>query len=336
MFVTNSLTGGGAERAMNLASNELSRRHWPIAHVPINASAPDFVKLVCEVFPLGRKWQGGLGATIVAFLRFHRIVYSWDPDVIIMTCDLPEFFGACLISRRKLVIVEEASFPWGTRVRFGKVIRKLLNFRGVTTVAASPHLKIWPNNNPPHIVIQNAITPYENLAISSPKNTRLNRLIYIGRLSPEKRPEWFISVCQMGNFKGSIIGDGTLRESLLNVVRSKKISVDFAGFLLEPWAALGRGDIVIVPSLFEGDGLVVIEALKHGVPILLADIADFRRFGLPEINYCQDVDSFVERIRKFQGDIETLIVPVKTSVEILSSRSPISVGDRWESFLNSI
>lgn len=336
IFVTNSLSGGGAERAMNLASNELCHRNYAVALIPINGGPPDFIEPISEVFLLGRKWRGGLVGTVYSYIRFNIVVRSWNPDVVVLTCDLPEFFGALLLAKKKLVLVEESSFPWAARKFLGKVIRKLLEIRGVKTVAASSHLQIWPHWHQADAVIQNAITPFKTSQLSSAKGRRLVRLNFIGRLSIEKQPNWFLEVCEASSFSGRLIGDGGMKESLVTFASIKSINVEFTGFLKDPWASLSDGELLIAPSKFEGDGLVVIEAMKHGVPLLLSDIPDFRRFALPERYYCSDVDAFTSRVLEYANKLEDLVVPADISSKILLSRSSSSVGDKWEEFLNSI
>jgi len=336
MFVTNSLSGGGAERAMNLICNELHLRNWKVALIPINSSPPDFIEPICEVFPLARKWRGGLVGTVYAFIKFNIFVKSWNPDVVVVTCDLPEFFGALLLSKKRFVLVEESSYPWSKRKFFGRLIRKLLEFRGVKTVAASSHLKIWPHRYQADAVIQNAITPFKTKQVRTKKERQLVRLNFIGRFSKEKRPDLFLKVCNVTGFKGRLIGDGDMKETLQDLVSNKSIDVEFAGFLKDPWVALSNGDLLIVPSMFEGDGLVVIEAMMHGVPLLISDIPDFRRFALPEVHYCHDADDFARQIVKYSNRLEDLVIPQYISSKILLSRSISAVGDKWEEFLDTI
>jgi hypothetical protein len=116
MVVTNSLTGGGAERSMNLMCNELIRRNWTVSLVPINDSPADKVTPTCEIFALKRDWNSGIKNTLLAFLAFSRAVRIWKPDLIILNCDLPELFGAMLVRKQKFVVIEHASNPWGSRV----------------------------------------------------------------------------------------------------------------------------------------------------------------------------------------------------------------------------
>ncbi|CAB4820926.1 unannotated protein [freshwater metagenome] len=338
MIVTNSLTGGGAERSMNLVSNELTKRGWPVALVPINFSEPDLVDLACEVFPLNRQWRGGIFNTLSAIKKFNQVVHSWKPDLLVLNCDLPELFGALLLSNRRMVAVEHINRPWITRLTFGRMVRGFLRIRRVTWVAVSSHLTIWPEGISPNAILLNSLTP---ISVTMPtknqtdKNPKLTRIVFIGRLTPQKRPEWILEIVSKSGLNAEIFGDGLLKNALQSQAAEHKQNIIFSGFVRDPWSHLGLGDLLIVPSEWEGDGLVVIEALKVNIPILVADIPDFRRFGLPDKNYCKNIDDFVGRINQYRDDLYSLVVAEEITDSILASRSLEVVGDAWEKFLNS-
>ena len=339
MIVTNSLTGGGAERSMNLVANELTKRGWPIALVPINSGLPDLIIPICEVFPLGRTWPGRLFDTILAIINFNKTVNIWNPDIIVLNCDLPELFGALIFSRRNLIVVEHINRPWITRRLLGRVVRKILRGRNVIWVAVSSHLTIWPGNIAPQEILLNSISPSP-----APVTNRLithnfpeiERLVFIGRLAPQKRPDWLLEIARQTRLPVEFIGDGKLREFLEKSANSMKQPVTFHGQLRHPWSFIREGDLVVIPSEYEGDGLVAIECLRQELPLLLADIPDFRRFEFPEENYCLDVDEFVNRIEDYKLRLGELLVPQNIREKILKSRDITAVGSTWEKFLNSI
>jgi hypothetical protein len=130
-----------------------------------------------------------------------------------------------------------------------------------------------------------------------------------------------------------IIGDGYLRASLEKQARELDIDVNFRGHVTDPWSYFKAGDILISTSKSEGDGLVVIEGLEREIPMLLSDISDFRRFALAEVNYCDVNDDYVNRIREFASNRDSLIVSNEIVRSILSTRSIKVIGDAWESLL---
>lgn len=336
MFVTNSLTGGGAERAMNIAINELVRLGWPVKLVPINKGPKDFVQLECEVEDTNRLWKAGLIDTIKSYRKFKKIVSEWQPEIIIGTCNLPELYLGLLGNQaNEIVIVEEAREPWSNRPLLGRLIRKRLARLGVIWIAASGHLRIWPTDLVPDVVIPNALTLFTRSSKVVEKKVQ-TELVYVGRLSLEKRPDWFIEICAVSGLRGTIIGAGAEEDTLRSIATKTDAQVEFVGYLAEPWAGLDSSNLVIVPSRSEGDGLVVIEALNARLPILLSDIPEFRFFGLPDHHYCATPDAFISRILKFQNDFEMLIVSQEIREKILANRDPVVIGEAWDSHLKHL
>ena len=114
----------------------------------------------------------------------------------------------------------------------------------------------------------------------------------------------------------------------------ESIKASFLGWVKDPWSPVQAGDLLVVTSLFEGDGLIVIEGLAHGIPMLLRDISDLRRFNFPESNYAKDLDAFVLQCENFRQKLQDLCVPGEISTRILKDRSIEQIGALWESFLN--
>jgi glycosyltransferase involved in cell wall biosynthesis len=335
MIVTNSLTGGGAERSMNLVSNELFRRGWPIALVPINYSPADQVIPKCEVFPLERRWRGKTLDTFYAIWKFQRLTRKWRPDFIVLNCDLPELFGAIVCGKHRLIVVEHASYPWSQRLRLGRFVRKILEYRKVIWIAVSSHLTIWPKDKKPVSVLQNPLISLVSRNLHT-SGHEIKRLVFMGRLSPEKQPELALEISQLTSIELIFIGDGVMLDVLKQSAFKSSIPASFFGHLESPWQEIKTGDLLIASSKSEGDGLVVLEALQRNIPILLAEIPDFRRFGFPEINYCSDLHDFVHRINHHMNNLETLIIPESISRPILTERQIETIGNEWETFLNQL
>ena len=78
---------------------------------------------------------------------------------------------------------------------------------------------------------------------------------------------------EVSNVRLRIVGDGELRESLVQTLRPVSHRVEFAGF--RDWDELPgeymRADVLCVPSRYDGWGLVVPEGLASGLPVIATD-----------------------------------------------------------------
>jgi glycosyltransferase involved in cell wall biosynthesis len=164
----------------------------------------------------------------------------------------------------------------------------------------------------------------------------IKRVNFVGRLSVEKQPSWLIEIVRETSLPARFIGDGILIQELQQSTKDLKPEVEFLGYVSDPWEYFEDSDLLIVPSLFEGDGLVIVEAILRGIPILLNDIPDLRRFQLPEVNYCASVNEFSQTIMSNLEAVEKFIVSRDIVEVITSSRDPKFVASQWRDFLKEL
>jgi glycosyltransferase involved in cell wall biosynthesis len=328
MILTNSLSSGGAERSMNLLANQLALSGVTVVLVPINASKEDFVKLQCEVWSPQRKWQGGLSQTIMSYIALSRFVKIWKPNAIILNCDLPELLGSLLTFKTTKFVVEHAPHPWNTRKLLGKFCRRLLKMQGSKFVAVSKHLQIWPDRIPPFRTIPNLISQFPTCSVvNAPKS--IERLVFVGRLSDEKNPLSAIEIAQLADTPLRIFGDGNLSVKIKEEAAKLGVQLEMNGFVSNVWDSIGDTDLIIIPSKWEGDGLVVLEAIARNVPFLLSDIPDFRRFEFMEHVYCKDANSFAERILRYRNSPKLLLPEVEKVNQIQRGRDSSTITKLW-------
>jgi len=334
MFVTNSLSGGGAERATNILVNALSDLGNQVSLVAINDGPRDLIEPSCQIFELKRKWQGGLLSVFAAYVKLQRVIWKWKPNYLVLNCDIPEFLGSLTLGKHRLVAVEHATYPWINRLRLGKLTRKILSARKTKWVAVSRHLKIWGSDSQPDISISNAI------AVSTTERSKtsgpIKRLNYVGRLSPEKQPLWVFEIAKQTELPIRIFGDGLLKTQLQDFGSKNGLDTQFEGFVSNPWEFFDESDLLIIPSSFEGDGLVLVEAISNCIPFIANDIPDLRRFNLESQNYALNIEEFSNSITKNMSSIEKFLPKETTVYEILKDRAPAVVGQKWNSFFNSL
>lgn len=118
------------------------------------------------------------------------------------------------------------------------------------------------------------------------------KFVTIGRLSPEKNHDalirGFAAFAETHpNSRLIIIGGGDLRGALTRLCVDLGIDhlVSFTGNLQNPFAVAKRCDCFILPSLYEGFGLVVPEIRILGLPIILSNFKAAQAVAIPGGQY---------------------------------------------------
>lgn len=333
-IVTNSVSGGGAEKAMNILANELHKRGFDVSIIAINKSLFSSSEINCNLFEVNRTWNGGTLDTVRSWFKFKNIIKNFEPNILILNCDLPEFFGSMLIIKTKIICVEHSQYPWRTRPLMGKFIRSILRIKNVTWVSVSNHVPIWPNSSKPDKVISNPIS--KTTPNSSTAGDSIKRLVFIGRLSWEKNPEEVVNIAKLVNLPVLFIGEGIKKEEVSKIASANKIEAKIVGFKENPWELIEGGDLLLVPSRYEGDGLVVIEALQRNIPLLISHIPEFLRFGLPKHNYASNDIDYSVRILTNKSDISKFVVSPSIASQALSQRDIETVCSSWSCLIHDI
>ncbi len=113
------------------------------------------------------------------------------------------------------------------------------------------------------------------------RGKRKKRFIFVGRLTRIKGLDVVLEA--LGGLKNlewefDVIGDGYQREELeaLSELLGLSDRVQFHGFRDDPQKWMAESDLLIFPSLDEGMGLVLMQAIQVGVPVLASDIEPVR------------------------------------------------------------
>ncbi|WP_019851485.1 glycosyltransferase [Desulfitobacterium sp. PCE1] len=111
----------------------------------------------------------------------------------------------------------------------------------------------------------------------------------IARLHPTKGLHTLLDAAQIlrpqfPHIHTLIIGDGPLRGALIEKAEALELPHTFTGYLPEAYRALPAMDIFILPSVNEGMGLVLLEAMQAHLPLIATAVG-----GIPEvIRHSQD------------------------------------------------
>jgi len=139
-----------------------------------------------------------------------------------------------------------------------------------------------------------------------------NIMLYVGRLSNEKQIDQLRPILeQVPGTRLAIVGDGPARESLEEHFAGT--NTKFMGYMTgEPLAqAYASADVFTFPSALETFGLVVVEAMAAGLPVVATRVG-----GIPDV-VNEGVNGYTFNV----GDSDTLVEGVR---KIISSKANIA------------
>jgi glycosyltransferase involved in cell wall biosynthesis len=325
LIISNAVTGGGAEHSMRLLNQELISQGIDSMLLCLNNSANDN-PLHGEVI-LTRAWKAGLIGTISNFLSCVKTLKDQDPSTVVANCELAELYVALTPARiRNLISVEHTSAPWAGRRFMGLAVRLLLSFRQTTWVTVNRAQDgIWPYGNDSTFIPNPVRTP-----ILADSGISKAPFVFVGRLRVEKGIERILEAISSVQSSIEVFGSGNLE-----VILKKKFETisKFHGFVANPWRRIHRNQTLVVASEYEGDGIVIVEAILAGLPILLLDNRDLRRFGLSEVNYFKSQSDLEMKLKQSMADCEKFRVSPEKIAEYKSDRDLTSVTEDWLNIL---
>jgi glycosyltransferase involved in cell wall biosynthesis len=332
LVIANSTHGGGAENTMIKLHSEFMAKGLKSTYIALNAMNDGLETSYTNVIQIGRNWSDGPTKTLKSFRIAKKKISRIDYDAVLINCELPELFAAFInFGTSKLIVVEHTTKPWDGRRLLGIFVRMVLKFKGATWVTVnSEKSKIWPFGDlASHI--PNPISPVSKCE----SITNAGSAVYIGRLRKEKCPDLALQACLDSSTEISIIGNGNLFEDLSSRYGNSKL-VTFHGYIENPWSRISPTSLVVIPSEYEGDGVVVCEALQNGNPVLLRDIPDLRRFNLNDLNYFKDCGDLTRKLMEFKENATTFNVSKSERDRILTAREIHVVRDRWLSLIDNL
>jgi glycosyltransferase involved in cell wall biosynthesis len=110
-----------------------------------------------------------------------------------------------------------------------------------------------------------------------------NEIIYLGRIDKRKGVDYLLESMRLVNeinpdIHLNIIGEGKDRSKLEAFSLKYKVNAEFHGYLEEKKLnyIYNRSVIQVVPSIFEGFGISILDGMRRGIPIVATDVDGIR------------------------------------------------------------
>lgn len=146
------------------------------------------------------------------------------------------------------------------------------------------------------VVVHNGIES-RPIAPRKPREPRREKVVlFLGRVTRQKGPEFFVRAAarvaeRLRNVRFVVAGTGDQLPRMVGLSRELGIDhlVEFKGFLngAEVDRAYESADVYVMPSVSEPFGLTALEAVRHGVPVVLSKesgVAEVLRNGTLKVD----------------------------------------------------
>ncbi|WP_284651808.1 glycosyltransferase [Flavobacterium terrisoli] len=224
----------------------------------------------------------------ISNIRNIWMLYKWfkkeKPDIVHTAAAEANFHGviAAKLAGVPYVIAEEIGFPnhsGKAKIVFKYVYRLVSKVVCVSKAVKEFLIQIGEIKEPKGIVIYN---PVGDVAIKQRQLTDVFTIVCVGRLEKVKNQQLLVrAFSEMTNKKSKliIVGDGRERENLEQLIKELGLQdrIEITGFTPNPEQYLQKANLFVLPSLSEGFGIAVVEAMLQKVPCLCSKVG-----GIPE------------------------------------------------------
>lgn len=284
------------------------------------------------IFELNRLHKSSFIEAFKTFLKLKHLLSEIKPDFLVAHCELPETFAAFLFGRWKTIICLHSVKAYTGHRLIGKLVRNILFLRNVNWVRVTDAIRLDSVSDISINTIPNPILHYNSKSSSPMTFQKLNRLVFIGRISKiAKRPDLAIEIAKNTKLPLLLVGDGDWKSSLEKQTTTIWPAITFVGFKANPWQYLLPGDLIVLTSDWEGEPLLIFEIYLRQLPVLVRDIPEFRKLGLPEFNYCATPADFTNKIQNLTM-LENLVIKSSKMEEIVQSRKVNNITKMWKSY----
>ncbi|MCK4250889.1 glycosyltransferase family 4 protein [candidate division WOR-3 bacterium] len=271
----------------------------------------------------------------LSFLNTLKVIKKFNPDIVhVVSCRYRFAFGAIAASKiMKKKTVYSAALP--PKLHTSNLLLRFFNFFaskliGRCNIIISPSMEVKDilahQLNPKKIVvIPNFITKNYHRKTKKEKNS----ILFVGRLEiKQKGIDLLIHALhyvrkEIPNVNLYIIGQGNSLGYLKNLAAEYELreNIIFLGYVDDYELAnmYSKCEIFVFPSLYESFGIVVIEAMSAGLPIVshnldcVSEIFDGGKYGI--LVKKGDVEGLADQIIKLLKDDELREYYSKMSLE---------------------
>lgn len=241
--------------------------------------------------------------------NIKKVIKKYKPDIL-HAHDFKATFLCALLKPKNIKLISHIHIdkPQQRKLSLESILYFLASFKIDKIVFVSN--KILPNMFFKKIyekkskVIENVIDSKRIIELSQAYTVEKKYdLIFLGRLTDQKKPLEFINIVkEVSKIKSDIqaimIGDGELKQDCVSLITKLNLSsnIQMLEFMDNPYPYLKASQTLIMPSKWEGFGLVAIEAYIIGCRVLISNKLCLDSNIMSKMTICKNTNEFVSSI----------------------------------------
>lgn len=286
--------------------------------------------------------------SLLTDIKMYKYLKDIKEGVLISTRPSFNIFTAKYVNKNVVTIGQEhlnlSIYPKRLQKSIKKYYPKLNYLATLTDDDTLDYKKLFSNEKIQIVKLTNSIPPFE----SKLSNLEDKTILAAGRLVPQKGFDLLIEafakiVDKVPDWKVKIFGAGKDKEMLQDMIAERHLynNVLLMGPTQEIEKELTRSSIYALSSRFEGFGMVIVEAMQCGVPVVSFDcpkgpgeiIAHNEDGILVEDG---NIDAFADALLELIEDKNKRIKFGEKAVENVKRYTIDEIGKQWDSVLKKI
>ena len=278
----------------------------------------------------------------------YKYLKDIKEGVLISTRPSFNIFTAKYVNKNVVTIGQEhlnlSIYPKRLQKSIKKYYPRLNYLATLTDDDTLDYKKLFSNEKIEVVKLTNSIPPFESKLSTLEDKT----ILAAGRLVPQKGFDLLIEafakiVDKAPDWKVKIFGAGKDKEMLQDIIAEKHLynNVLLMGPTQEIEKELTKSSIYALSSRFEGFGMVIVEAMQCGVPVVSFDCpkgpGEIIAHGEDGILVKDgDVDAFADALLELIEDKNKRIKFGKKAVENVKRYTIDEIGKQWDEVLKEI
>lgn len=279
----------------------------------------------------------------------HKHILDINPDLIV--CTTADDIDSIVSVKGTIPLVVESHSVFSRTIEYGNnwllkkyrkhMFLKSLSYADCIVTLTEADAVEWRRVHPQIIVIPNFL-----LAAGHERSLLINKsAIFVGRLDSQKDPLALIRIWSKirqynNDWILNIYGEGDLEDEV------KELAEEVGGIVVHKptdniWKCYAESSMLLSTSLYEPFGLVIIEAMSCGLPVVAFDcpygpatiISDgVNGYLVPQ----DDIDGYVDKVCMLMGAINKRQLIGKAGRNSICKYTPSAIMPQWKTLFDEI